>query len=158
MERDLASGRQAFVARMPGQYDRQKPAGAVAHHRELGRIGVEVALQHLGHVGILVNAAGVTGPTGLFHTIDDDAWLSALQTDFMGAVRVVRAFIPGMIERKSGHIVLFGSEDAEQPTLGLQRGGHADEAAAAVVFLCSKQASLITGLNMRVDGGSVATV
>ena len=191
----------------------------------------DAAMQRLGHVDILVNAAGVTGPTGPFHTIDDDAWLSALQIDLMGAVRVVRAFIPGMMERKSGHIVLFGSEDAEQPyadelpycaakaailnlskglsktyaehgirvnavspafiatpmtdammqkrasesgssldqavesflkeerpTLGLQRRGHADEVAAAIVFLCSKQASFITGLNMRVDGGSVATV
>ncbi len=46
----------------------------------------------------------------------------------------------------------------ERPTLGLQRRGHADEVAAAVVFLCSKQASFITGINMRVDGGSVTTV
>ncbi len=113
----------------------------------------------------------------------------------MGAVRVVRAFVPGMMERKTGHIVLFGSEDAEQPyvdeppccaakavtlnlskglsktyaehgilvnavspTLGLQRRGRADEVAAAVVFLCSRQASFITGLDMRIDGGSVATV
>ncbi len=36
----------------------------------------DAALQHLGHVDILVNSAGVTGP---FHTIDDDAWLGALQ-------------------------------------------------------------------------------
>ncbi len=73
------------------------------------------AIAKLGHVDFLVNAAGVTGPTGDFHTIDDEAWLGALQVILMGAVRVVRAFVPGMVERKQGRIILFGSEDAEQP-------------------------------------------
>ena len=73
------------------------------------------AMAKLGHVDFLVNAAGVTGPTGDFHTIDDEAWLGALQVILMGAVRVVRAFVPGMVERKQGRIILFGSEDAEQP-------------------------------------------
>jgi 3-oxoacyl-[acyl-carrier protein] reductase len=189
------------------------------------------ALERLGQVDILVNAAGVTGPTGLFHEIDDEAWLGALQIDLMGAVRVVRAFVPHMMERGYGRIVLFGSEDAEQPypdelpycaakaailnlskglskayakhgilvnavspafvatpmtdammekrskekgssfgnavesflkeerpTLELQRRGEAEEVAAAVLFLCSRHASFITGSNLRVDGGSVATV
>jgi len=193
----------------------------------------DAALERLGQVDILVNAAGVTGPTGPFHTIDDEAWLSALQIDLMGAVRVVRVFLPHMIERKSGRIVLFGSEDAEQPypdelpycaskaailnlskglskayakhgilvnavspafiatpmtdtmmekrakeqgssfdaavesflkserpTLKLHRRGTAEEVAAAVLFLsaCSRQASIVTGANFRIDGGSVATV
>ncbi len=191
----------------------------------------DAALKHMGHIDILVNGAGVTGPTGLFHTIDDEAWLGALQIDLMGAVRIVRAFVPHMMERKTGHIVLFGSEDAEQPypdelpycaakaailnlskglsktyakhgilvnavspafvaspmtdammekramekgtsfdeaiqsflkeerpTLDLQRRGKVDEVAAAVLFLCSRQASFITGVNLRIDGGSVATV
>lgn len=75
----------------------------------------DTAIAKLGHVDFLINAAGVTGPTGDFHTIDDDAWLGALQVILMGAVRVVRAFVPSMLARKSGRIVLFGSEDAEQP-------------------------------------------
>ena len=33
----------------------------------------------------------------------------------MGTVRVVRAFVPAMAERGSGRIVLFASEDSEQP-------------------------------------------
>ncbi len=191
----------------------------------------DIALKHFGYVDVLVNAAGVTGPTGPFHTIDDDAWLGALQIDLMGAVRIVRAFVPHMMERKTGHIVLFGSEDAEQPypdelpncaikaailnlskglsktyakhgilvnavspafvasamtdammekrakekdtsfdeaiesflreerpTLELQRRGEVDEVAAAVLFLCSQQASFITGVNLRIDGGSIVTV
>ena len=73
------------------------------------------ALAKLGHVDFLVNAAGITGATGPFHTIDDAGWLDTIETLLMGAVRVVRAFIPGMVERKSGRIILFGSEDAEQP-------------------------------------------
>lgn len=188
-------------------------------------------LERLGQVDILVNAAGITGPTGPFHEIDDEAWLGALQIDLMGAVRVVRAFMPHMMERGHGRIVLFGSEDAEQPypdelpycaakaailnlskglskayakhgilvnavspafiatpmtdammekrakqkgssfedavasflkeerpTLELQRRGEAEEVAAAVPFLCSRRASFITGTNLRIDGGSVATM
>ncbi|GJE77903.1 putative oxidoreductase [Methylorubrum suomiense] len=64
---------------------------------------------------ILVNAAGVTGATGDFLDIDDDGWLSTIQADLMGAVRVARAFIPGMRAQKWGRIVLFTSEDAVQP-------------------------------------------
>lgn len=189
------------------------------------------AYDRLGKVEFLVHAAGVTGPQGDFHTIDDAAWMSAIDIDLMGAVRVTRAFVTGMAERKFGRIVLFGSEDAEQPypdelpycaakaailnlskglskayakdgilvnavspafvatpmtdammekraketgesfdeaidsflkeerpTLELKRRGEPDEVAAAVLFLLSKNATFITGANLRIDGGSVATV
>ena len=73
------------------------------------------AVAKLGGVDFLVNAAGVTGATGDFHTIDDAGWQETLDILLMGTVRVVRAFVPGMVQRKAGRIVLFGSEDAEQP-------------------------------------------
>ena len=75
----------------------------------------DAAIGKLGHVDYLINAAGITGATGEFHTIGDDGWLDTIDTLLMGAVRVARAFIPGMVERKAGRVVLFGSEDAEQP-------------------------------------------
>jgi len=191
----------------------------------------DAAMAKLGHVDFLIHAAGVTGPTGDFHTIGDEAWLGALQIILMGTVRVVRAFVQDMVVRKSGRIILFGSEDAEQPypdelpycaakagvlnlskglskayskhgvlvnavspafistpmtdammekrakkngtsfdaaiesflreerpTLELKRRGRPEEVAALILFLCSKQATFINGANMRVDGGSVATV
>jgi len=68
-----------------------------------------------GPVDILYHAAGITGPTGLFHTLTDNDWATALETDFMAAVRVARAFIPGMAERGWGRVVLTASEDAVQP-------------------------------------------
>ncbi|MDR4379179.1 SDR family oxidoreductase, partial [Bacillus amyloliquefaciens] len=67
------------------------------------------------HPTILVNAAGVTGATGDFLEIDDEGWMSTNQADLMAAVRVARAFIPGMRAQKWGRIIFFTSEDAVQP-------------------------------------------
>lgn len=45
-----------------------------------------------------------------------------------------------------------------RPHIELKRPGESEEVASAVVFLASEQASFITGANLRVDGGSVASV
>ena len=101
--RDLASGGEAH----PAVVDVTVPASVEALR--------DLALARLGHVDLLINAAGITGATGPFHEIDDAGWQHTLDVILMGAVRVVRAFVPGMVARGSGRIVLFGSEDAEQP-------------------------------------------
>lgn len=64
---------------------------------------------------ILVQAAGITGPTGDFLTLTDADWEKALAIDFLAAVRVCRTFLPAMRAGKWGRIVLFSSEDAVQP-------------------------------------------
>ncbi len=45
-----------------------------------------------------------------------------------------------------------------RPHIELKRSGRPEEVAAAVLFLASEQASFITGSNLRVDGGSVASI
>ena len=75
----------------------------------------DFAVKTLGPIDCLVNAAGVTGATGPFHEIGDDGWQRTIDILLMGTVRVVRAFVPAMAERGSGRIVLFASEDSEQP-------------------------------------------
>jgi NAD(P)-dependent dehydrogenase (short-subunit alcohol dehydrogenase family) len=45
-----------------------------------------------------------------------------------------------------------------RPHIELKRAGRPEEVAAAVVFLASDLASFITGSNLRVDGGSVASI
>ena len=68
-----------------------------------------------GPADILVHAAGITGPVGDFLDMSDEDWTKTIDIDFMAAVRMCRAFIPGMRERKWGRIVLFSSEDGLQP-------------------------------------------
>jgi NAD(P)-dependent dehydrogenase (short-subunit alcohol dehydrogenase family) len=59
----------------------------------------------------------------------------------------------------------FSTQEAEmnflkenRPHIELKRGGTSPEVASAVVFLASEAASFITGTNLRVDGGSVASL
>jgi 3-oxoacyl-[acyl-carrier protein] reductase len=48
--------------------------------------------------------------------------------------------------------------EKNRPHIELKRPGEREEVASAVVYLDSEQASFITGANLRVDGGSVASV
>ena len=68
-----------------------------------------------GPADILVHAAGITGPVGDFLGMSDEDWTSTIDINFMAAVRLCRAFIPGMREKGWGRVVLFASEDGVQP-------------------------------------------
>ncbi|WP_346292378.1 SDR family NAD(P)-dependent oxidoreductase [Sphaerothrix gracilis] len=72
-------------------------------------------LDRFGGVHILLNAAGITGATKPFLELSDEDWYATIETDFMAAVRVCRAFIPCMQAAGWGRVVLIASEDAVQP-------------------------------------------
>jgi NAD(P)-dependent dehydrogenase (short-subunit alcohol dehydrogenase family) len=69
----------------------------------------------VGDIDILVQSAGVTGAQGLFHEIDDEGWVSTIETDLLGPVRLVREFLPDLRTGGWGRLVLLASEDAVQP-------------------------------------------
>jgi 3-oxoacyl-[acyl-carrier protein] reductase len=46
----------------------------------------------------------------------------------------------------------------KRPNIDLKRAGNTEEVGAAIAFLASDAASFITGTNLRVDGGSVASI
>jgi 3-oxoacyl-[acyl-carrier protein] reductase len=48
--------------------------------------------------------------------------------------------------------------EQKRPHIELKRPGRIEEVGAAIAFLASEQASFITGTNLRVDGGSVASI
>ena len=61
-------------------------------------------------VDILVNCVGGSeAPNGGFQALSDEDWDRALEVNLMAAVRMDRAFIPGMTARKSGAVIHINS-------------------------------------------------
>jgi NADP-dependent 3-hydroxy acid dehydrogenase YdfG len=61
------------------------------------------------NIDILVNNAGLAAGFGLIQDGSVDDWETMLDTNVKGLLYVSRALIPGMTERKSGHIVNISS-------------------------------------------------
>ena len=82
-----------------------------------GADSIAKAVEEAGwHADILVHAAGVTGAKGdPLEDITEDDWHHAWTTDFMTAVRVSKALIPGMNQRGWGRVVFVTSENVAQP-------------------------------------------
>lgn len=73
-------------------------------------------LERMGGVDILVdNVGGSSAPSGGFEVLTDDEWQQALETNLLAAVRLDRALLPGMLERRSGVIVHISSIQRRLP-------------------------------------------
>jgi NAD(P)-dependent dehydrogenase (short-subunit alcohol dehydrogenase family) len=71
---------------------------------------VDRILQDWGGLDVLVNNAGGTEiKAGGFEVLSDDDWQRILEVNLLAAVRLDRAFLPGMIERKSGVVIHISS-------------------------------------------------
>ncbi|MDQ0324865.1 NAD(P)-dependent dehydrogenase (short-subunit alcohol dehydrogenase family) [Rhodopseudomonas julia] len=71
--------------------------------------------ERFGKIDIVVHAAGVTGAKGDPLDMSDEDYQEAWDIDFMSAVRVARATLPGMREAKWGRFICVTSENAVQP-------------------------------------------
>lgn len=104
--------------------------------------------------GVLNLAKGLSkayGPDGVLVNTVSPAFIATPMTDAMMEKRA----------KENGTSVdeaVASFLEEERPFMVARRRGRADEVAAAVAFLCSDRASFITGANLRVDSGSVATV
>ncbi|MDT8317068.1 MAG: SDR family oxidoreductase [bacterium] len=79
----------------------------ISREEDIKRI-VEETEKALGPVDILLNNAGATSfkpPTGY----SADEVENIVMTNIYGPIRLTQAVLPGMVERKSGHIVNIGS-------------------------------------------------
>ena len=100
---------------------------------------VENVLASLGTVDILVNnVGGTSAPNGGVLALDDSHWQQALNDNLLAAVRLDRAFLPGMIQQGSGVIIHVASI---QRTFPLYQSTVAYAAAKAALANYSKNLS-----------------
>jgi NADP-dependent 3-hydroxy acid dehydrogenase YdfG len=71
----------------------------------------EAVTAEIGDVEVVVSNAGQVGP-GVVHEVDTERIRSELDTNLLGAHRLVRAFVPGMVERRRGDLVFVSSDVA----------------------------------------------
>jgi len=80
------------------------------------KAAVGATYERYGHIDVLVPCAGAA-PGGLAESLDDEAWLQALNLKFMGYVRACRHVLPRMKERGSGSVVMVVGNDGLQPPM-----------------------------------------
>lgn len=90
-------------------------------------------------IDLLVNNAGLALGMELAHKASLDDWDTMVDTNVKGLMYVTRALLPGMVERKRGHVVNIGSTAGEWP----YPGGNVYGASKAFVRQLS--------LNLRAD-------
>src|SRR5947209_12440330 len=78
----------------------------------------ERALDHFGRVDILVNNSGIAGPTASLWNINLTDWEETFAVNVTGTYLCCRAFLPTMIEQRSGCIIIIGSMTAKRPLFG----------------------------------------
>ena len=72
----------------------------------------------LGEVHAVVANAGVAGPTAPMHEITLDQWRNTVATDLDGVFLTFRAFVPGLIARRSGSLIAISSMTGKRPLYG----------------------------------------
>lgn len=82
---------------------------------EVSRVADEIGGIY-GAVDILINNMGAnTFPGGGFGTLTDEHWDQALQINLLSSVRLDRALLPAMLERKNGVIIHVSSTSGPFP-------------------------------------------
>ncbi len=192
--------------------------------------GASEVVQLLPSVDILVNNLGIFEPKP-FLEIPDEDWRRFFEVNVLGGIRLARAYLPKMVEKKWGRVIFISSESGLQipaemihygmtktaqiavargiaesvagsgvtvnsilpgptasegvgafvqdlaraqnkdaqavevdffrnmrPSSLIQRFATVDEVASFVAYVCSEQASAVTGAALRVDGGVVRAI
>jgi NADP-dependent 3-hydroxy acid dehydrogenase YdfG len=98
---------------------REQGGEAVAHRLDVTDDGsvadfAAKVVADLGDVEVVVSNAGRVGP-GTIHEVPTERFADELDVNVLGAHRLVRAFVPAMVERRRGDVVLVSSDVAVRP-------------------------------------------
>jgi NAD(P)-dependent dehydrogenase (short-subunit alcohol dehydrogenase family) len=77
-----------------------------------------VTLERFGHVDALVANSGIGGPSGPLWELSREAWDETFSVNVTGVFLCARAFLPSMIERGAGSMVVMGSMTGKRPLWG----------------------------------------
>ena len=80
----------------------------VSRRNEIERM-VGEAVQALGGLDVLVNNAGISGPTAPVEDMDPDEWEKVIQVDLNGTFNITRLAIPHLKKSKAGVIINMSS-------------------------------------------------
>ena len=107
----IVNGRSAErVVEAVGAINHTTSTRAIGIAADLGSAdGVTRLVKEVGRVDILVNNVGVFAPVP-FTDISDEAWQEIFDINVMSGVRLSRALVHGMVERKWGRIIFISSE------------------------------------------------
>jgi NAD(P)-dependent dehydrogenase (short-subunit alcohol dehydrogenase family) len=76
------------------------------------------ALDRFGSVDALIANSGIGGPSGPLWELDREAWEETFAVNVTGVFLSARAFLPSMLERGRGSIVVIGSMTGKRPLWG----------------------------------------
>jgi len=68
----------------------------------------------LGRIDVLVNNAGIVGPTAPIQQLKRDDWEKVMAVNLTGAFLCAKAIVPGMIEQRAGKIINISSVAGKQ--------------------------------------------
>ena len=85
---------------------------------EASMAALAAAAEDLGPVHAVVANAGVAGPTAPLHEITLEQWRDTIATDLDGVFLTFRAFVPGLIARRSGSLIAISSMTGKRPLHG----------------------------------------
>jgi NAD(P)-dependent dehydrogenase (short-subunit alcohol dehydrogenase family) len=75
------------------------------------------AVSQLGGIDVLINNAGISGPTAPVQDVDPDQWEAVLKIDLTGTFLITKAAIPHLIKSGHGVIVIMSSQQGVSVTL-----------------------------------------
>jgi len=102
-QRVIALGRNALVVPLD-----LRDAGSIA-------AAAATVLERFGRVDVLVNNGGVGGPSRQLADVTAEEWEDTFRVNVTGTFLCCRAFLPQMMQRGSGAIVVIGSITGKRP-------------------------------------------
>ncbi|MGB7183244.1 MAG: SDR family NAD(P)-dependent oxidoreductase [Burkholderiaceae bacterium] len=119
---------------------------------------VEAALaatrEAIGNVDVLVNSAGIAGPTSTVADYPVDMWRKVQQVNLDGTFHCCRCIVPGMVERNYGRIVNIASIAGKE---GNPNAAAYSASKAGVIALTKSLGKELAGNNIAVNCVTPAT-